>query len=55
LEFCEAFCKQFLPSELRVQKTQEFCTMIHGAMRVEEYERHFMKMMRYAPEDTNLE
>jgi hypothetical protein len=24
-------------------------------MRVEEYERHFMKMMRYAPEDTNLE
>jgi hypothetical protein len=38
-----------------VQKTQEFCTMIQGAMRVEEYERHFMKMMRYAPEDTNLE
>jgi hypothetical protein len=24
-------------------------------MRVEEYERHFMKMMRYALEDTNLE
>jgi hypothetical protein len=24
-------------------------------MRVEEYKRHFMKMMRYAPEDTNLE
>jgi hypothetical protein len=22
-------------------------------MRVEEYERHFMKMMRYAPDDTN--
>jgi hypothetical protein len=29
--------------------------MIQGAMRVEEYERHFMKMLRYAPEDTNLE
>jgi hypothetical protein len=29
--------------------------MTQGAMRVEEYERHFMKMMRYAPEDTNLE
>jgi hypothetical protein len=55
LEFCEAFCKQFLPSELMVQKTQEFCTMIQGAMRVEEYERHFVKMTRYAPEDTNLE
>jgi hypothetical protein len=55
LEFCEAFCKKFLPSELMVQKTQEFCTMIQGAMRVGEYERHFVKMMRYAPEDTNLE
>jgi hypothetical protein len=55
LEFCEAFCKQYLPSELMVQKTQEFCTMTYGAMRVEEYERHFMKMMRYALEDTNLE
>jgi hypothetical protein len=29
--------------------------MTQGAMRVEEYERHFMKMMRYDPEDTNLE
>jgi hypothetical protein len=24
-------------------------------MRVEEYERHFMKMMRYAPDDTNTD
>jgi hypothetical protein len=24
-------------------------------MRVEEYERHFMKMMRYAPNDTNTD
>jgi hypothetical protein len=29
--------------------------MTPGAMRVEEYERHVMKMMRYAPENTNLE
>jgi hypothetical protein len=27
LEFCKAFCKQYLPSELMVQKTQQFCTM----------------------------
>jgi hypothetical protein len=27
--------------------------MTQGAMRVEEYERHFMMMMRYAPDDTN--
>jgi hypothetical protein len=33
----------------------EFCTMTQGAMRVEEYERHFMKMMRYAPDDTNTD
>jgi translation initiation factor 2 beta subunit (eIF-2beta)/eIF-5 len=29
--------------------------MTQGAMRVKEYERHFVKMMRYAPVDTNLE
>jgi hypothetical protein len=29
--------------------------MTQGAMRVKEYECHFMKMMRYALEDTNLE
>jgi hypothetical protein len=29
--------------------------MTQGAMRVEEYERHIMKMIRYAPENTNLE
>jgi hypothetical protein len=44
-----------LPSELLIQKAQEFRTMTHGAMRVEEYERHFMKMMRYAPDDTNTD
>jgi hypothetical protein len=49
LGFCMAICKQYLPSELRVQKTQEFCTMTQGATRVKEYERHFVKMMRYAP------
>jgi hypothetical protein len=27
--------------------------MTQGAIRVEEYERHFMKMKRYAPDDTN--
>jgi hypothetical protein len=55
LGFCMAICKQYLPSELMVQTTQESCTMTQGAMRVKEYERHVMKMMRYAPEDTNLE
>jgi hypothetical protein len=55
LEFCEAFREQYLPSELLIQKAQEFRTMTQGAMRVEEYERHFMKMMRHAPDDTNID
>ena len=29
--------------------------MVQGTMKVEEYERHFMNMMRYAPDDTNTE
>jgi hypothetical protein len=55
LEFCAAFREQYLPGELLVQKAQEFRTMTQGAMRVEEYERHFMKMMWYAPDDTNTD
>ena len=55
LEFCEAFREQYLPKELMIQKAQEFRTMNQGAMRVEEYERHFMKMMRYAKDDTNTD
>jgi hypothetical protein len=55
LKFCEAFREQYLPGELLVQKAQEFHTMTQCAMRVEEYECHFMKMMRYAPDDTNTD
>jgi hypothetical protein len=29
--------------------------MTQGARRVKEYERHFMKMLRYAPDDTNTD
>jgi hypothetical protein len=29
--------------------------MTQGAMRVEEYECHFMKMMRYTPDDTHTD
>jgi hypothetical protein len=55
LEFCKAFHEQYLPGELVVQKAQEFCTMTQGVMRVEEYECHFMKMMRYALDNTNTD
>jgi hypothetical protein len=55
LEFREAFHEQYLPTELMVQKAQEFRTMTQDALRAEEYERHFMKMMLYTPEDTNTD
>jgi hypothetical protein len=29
--------------------------MTQGTMKVQEYERHFTKMMRYAPEDVNTD
>ena len=38
-----------------IQKAQDFRTMVQGTMKVEEYKRHFMKMMRYAPDDTNTD
>jgi hypothetical protein len=55
LEFCEVFREQYLPSELLIQKAQEFYTMTQGVMRVEEYEHHYMNMMRYAPDDANTD
>jgi hypothetical protein len=55
LEFCEAFHKQFLPQETMIQKAQEFRTMTQGNMTVVQYERHFMKMMRYAEDDTKTD
>jgi hypothetical protein len=36
LEFCDVFREQYLPSELLIQKVQEFRTMTQGTMRVEE-------------------
>jgi hypothetical protein len=38
-----------------IQKAQEFRTMTQGNMTVVQYERHFMKMMRYAEDDTKTD
>ena len=54
-EFARAFRDQHVPKQVLVQKAQEFRTMSQGTMKVEEYERHFMKMMRHAADDTNTE
>jgi hypothetical protein len=49
-EFARAFHQQHVPRQVMIQKAQEFRTMW-----VEEYERHFTKMMRYVADDTNTE
>ena len=54
-EFAKAFRDQYVPKKVMIQKAQDFRTMVQGTMKVEEYERHFMKMMRYAPDDTNTD
>jgi len=54
-EFAKAFRDQHVSKQILIQKAQDFRTMTQGTMRVEEYECHFMKMMRYAPDDTNTE
>jgi hypothetical protein len=54
-EFAGAFREQYVPRQVMIQKAQEFRTMTQGTMKVEEYERHFTKMMRYAADDTNTE
>src|SRR5579883_2492024 len=38
-----------------VHKADEFRTMTQGTMKVEEYARHFTKMMRYAPDETRTD
>jgi hypothetical protein len=55
LEFCEAFREHHVPRQLMVHKADEFRTMTQGTMKVEEYARHFTKMMRYAPDETRTD
>jgi hypothetical protein len=54
-EIARAFRDQHVPKQILIQKAQDFRTMTQGTMRVEEYELHFMRMMRYTPDDTNTE
>jgi hypothetical protein len=54
-EFARAFREQHVPRQVMIQKAQKFRTMTQGTMKLEEYERHFTKMMRYAADDTNTE
>jgi hypothetical protein len=52
-EFTRVFCEHHIPRQLLIQKAQEFPTMTYGTMIVVDYEHHFTRMMRYAPDDTS--
>lgn len=54
-KFNKAFREQHVPRQVLIQRAQEFYIMTQGMMRVEEYEHHITKMMRYAADDSNIE
>ena len=54
-EFAKAFRDQHVPKQVMIQKAQDFHTMVQGTMKVQDYECFFMKMMRYAPDDTSTD
>ncbi|WVZ52239.1 hypothetical protein U9M48_003321 [Paspalum notatum var. saurae] len=51
-EFTVAFREFFVPKEMLMQKPAEFRNLKQGTMKVQEYVNLFIKMMRYAPDDT---
>ncbi|WVZ87096.1 hypothetical protein U9M48_033788 [Paspalum notatum var. saurae] len=51
-EFTAAFREFFVPKEMMVHKAGEFRNLKQGTMKVQEYVNLFVKMMRYAPDDT---
>ncbi|WVZ51123.1 hypothetical protein U9M48_002299 [Paspalum notatum var. saurae] len=54
-EFTVAFKELFVPKEMMMQKAAEFRNLKQGTMRVQEYVNLFIKMMRYAPDDTKTD
>ncbi|WVZ97973.1 hypothetical protein U9M48_043468 [Paspalum notatum var. saurae] len=54
-EFTVAFREFFVPKEIMMQKAAEFRNLKQGTMKVQEYVNLFIKMMRYAPDDTRTD
>ena len=52
-ELTEAFRKYHIPPQLIINKAEEFRIMTQGVMKVHEYARHFTRMMRYVPDETD--
>ncbi|WVZ64569.1 hypothetical protein U9M48_014067 [Paspalum notatum var. saurae] len=54
-EFTVAFREFFVPKEMLMQKAAEFRNLKQGTMKVQEYVNLFIKMKRYAPDDTRTD
>ncbi|WVZ79681.1 hypothetical protein U9M48_027234 [Paspalum notatum var. saurae] len=54
-EFTVAFREFFVPNEMFMQKAAEFRNLKQDTMKVQEYLNLFIKMMRYAPDDTRTD
>ncbi|WVZ85115.1 hypothetical protein U9M48_032069 [Paspalum notatum var. saurae] len=54
-EFTVAFRDFFVPKEMLMQKAAEFRNLKQGTMKIQEYVNLFIKMMRYAPDDTRTD
>ena len=54
-DFTEAFREYHIPRQLIINKVEEFRNMTQGTMKVHEYARHFTRMMRYVPVETDTE
>ena len=50
-EFQLAFHARHIPQGLIDQKRKEFCKLSQGTMTVDEYQRKFLKLSRYAADD----
>ena len=50
-EFQLAFRAQHIPQGLIDQKKKEFCKLSQGLMTVDEYQRKFLELSRYAVDD----
>jgi hypothetical protein len=49
----EAFCEHHVPEGIMDAKVEEFRNFTQGTLKVQEYTTRFIRMMRYAPEETS--
>lgn len=55
IQFKEAFLKKYYPSTTRSRKKNEFLNLKQGSRSIDEYEREFIRLSRFAPELVDTE